>query len=485
MSFYAGVDSSTQSTKVVLYDQSGLPVGAGSAPHTPTFPPVSEQDPESWWQALIAALGRAAEDAGVDLADVQAISVAAQCHGLVALDARGRVLRAAKLWNDTTSAPQMQRLLDRLGPAEWAQRVGSVPTSAFTVSKLLWLQENDPGSFRSLGSVLLPHDWLTWRMTGQRVTDRSEASGTGYFDASRGTYDLDILSLIDPATDWEPLLPAVLGPTTAAGVITEEAARDLGLRPGTLVGPGAGDQHASALGLGVGTEDVAYSFGTSGVVFSTSANPVRDAAGIIDGVADAAGGYLPLVSTLNAARVGDRFASWLNVNHAELSDLALNASTKNLPVLVAYLDGERKPNLPAATGTLAGLTTSTTREQIARAAIEGVIFGLLRGEHALRNAGVPLAGRTIVTGGASRSFAYPQLLADLAQRPVYVSDAFEPVAAGAAIQAAACFQNKDISEVRDAWAAPAHLAAEPRPDNESEDRFLRYLAASEANRGDG
>lgn len=479
MGLFAGIDSSTQSTKVVLYDEEGQAVGAGSAPHPQTFPPVSEQNPESWWSALRAALGRSVESAGVAPGDIQAISVAAQCHGLVALDASGRVIRPAKLWNDTTSAPQMRHLLDVLSPSEWAARTGSVPTSAFTVSKILWLRENEPESFKSLASILLPHDWLTWRLTGQMVTDRSEASGTGYFDASRDAYDTHILELIDPEKDWESMLPRVLGPTTAAGVVTEKAAQELGLRPGTLVGPGAGDQHASALGLGLRSGDVAYSFGTSGVVFSTSDNPVRDPTGIVDGVADAAGGYLPLVSTLNAARVTDAFARWLNVSHAGLSELALNAPTANLPVLVAYLDGERKPNLPAATGTLAGLTTGTTRDQIARAAVEGVIFGLLRGERALQDVGAAITGRVIATGGASRSFAYPQLLADLSNRPVHLSEALEPVAAGAAIQAAACLHGRDIREVRDAWAAEAHLAAEPRPDDESEERFNRYLAVSQ------
>jgi xylulokinase len=483
MGLFAGVDSSTQSTKVVLYNEDGQAVGTGSAPHPQTFPPVSEQNPESWWNALKEALGRATKDAAVAAGDIQAISVAAQCHGLVALDGTGRVLRPAKLWNDTTSAPEMRQLLEVLAPSEWAARIGSVPTSAFTVSKVMWLRKNEPDSFQQLASILLPHDWLTWRLTGQLVTDRSEASGTGYYDASRNAYDTGILELIDPDKDWASMLPRVLGPATAAGTVTESAAQELGLRPGTVVGPGAGDQHASALGLGVRTGDVAYSFGTSGVVFSTSDTPVRDRSGIVDGVADAAGGYLPLVSTLNAARVTDAFARWLNVSHAELSELALNAPTEKLPVLVAYLDGERKPNLPAATGTLAGLTTGTTRDQIARAAVEGVIFGLLRGENALQDAGTSITGRVIATGGASRSFAYPQLLADLTNRPVHLSEAIEPVAAGAAIQAAACFHGRDIREVRDVWAAKAHLAAEPRPDEEAKERYNRYLSVSQYSEG--
>ncbi len=476
MGYIAGVDSSTQSTKVVLHDfESGRPVGTGSAPHPQTYPPVSEQDPSVWWSALRRALRGAAESAGVPLSEVVAISVAAQCHGLVALDRHGAVLRPAKLWNDTTSAPQMLSLLERLPPSEWTRRIGSVPTSAFTVSKLLWLRENEPGAFDAMSSILLPHDWLTWQLTGRMVTDRSEASGTGYFDAARDEYALEILALVDPDRDWAAMLPDVLGPSTRAGSVTSAAAASLGLPPGIVVGPGAGDQHASALGLGVTPGDVAYSFGTSGVVFATSSTPVRDPSGVVDGLADAAGGYLPMVSTLNAARVTDRFAHWLGVDHAQLSALALAAPPSEGPVLAAYLDGERTPDLPGATGTLAGLTTSTSREEIARAAVEGVVFGLHRAEHALRASGIPLSGRVLVTGGASRSAAYPQLLADITGDDVYVSTAVEPVAAGAAIQAAACLSGQDIGSVRDEWAAEATLAAAPRAGTGASARFDRYL----------
>lgn len=482
MGYIAGVDSSTQSTKVVLYDaDDGRAVGTGASPHPRTYPPVSEQDPRAWWTALGHALHDAADAAAVPLREVTAISVAAQCHGLVALDRDGEVLRPAKLWNDTTSAPQMTALLERLPAAEWIRRVGSVPTSAFTVSKLLWLRENEPDAYGALASILLPHDWLTWRLAGRMVTDRSEASGTGYFDPTRDEYVLGILALVDPDREWAGMLPRVLGPSTPAGTVTAEAAEHLGLRPGTVVGPGAGDQHASALGLGVAPGDIAYSFGTSGVVFSTSTAPVRDPSGIVDGVADAAGGYLPLVSTLNAARVTDSFARWLGVDHAGLSTLALAAGPSGGPVLAAYLDGERKPDLPGATGTLAGLTTSTTREEIARAAVEGVVFGLYRGERALRAGGVGLTGRVIVTGGASRSAAYPQLLADVTGSDVHVSGAVESVAAGAAIQAAACATGRDVAVVRDAWAAEATLAATPRAGTGAKDRFVRYLEVAGRN----
>ncbi len=485
MPVIAGVDSSTQSTKVVLHDaDNGAVVGSGSAPHPQTYPPVSEQDPAVWWHAFGAALDSAVRSAGVARSEIAAISVAAQCHGLVALDSSGAVLRAAKLWNDTTSADQMQRLLERLPRSEWARRTGSVPTAAFTVSKLLWLKEHEPERFDRLATVLLPHDWLTFRLTGERVTDRSEASGTGYYDASTGTYDFDILELIDPDRCWAPMLPRVLGPEEPAGTVSADAADDLGLGRDVLVGAGAGDQHASALALGVHPGDAAYVFGTSGVVFTVSPDPVFDATGTVDGVADAAGGYLPLVSTLNAARVTDMVARLLSVDHDELSRLALAAPAEGTPAFAAFLDGERKPNLPQATGTLSGLTTSTSREQVARAAFEGVVFGLVRGADALRVAGARIEGRTIISGGGARSAAYRQLLADATASPVHIAHAEEAVAGGAAIQAAACLEGSSVTTVRNRWVQAPTLVAEPRTGARPSESYARYRATAAWRGGD-
>lgn len=484
MGLIAGVDSSTQSTKVVLHDEDDFAVtGRGTAPHTPTFPPVSEQDPERWWTALGQALSVALEDASAAPTDVRAISVAAQCHGLVALDSGGAVVRPAKLWNDTTSAPQMTRLLERLPAVEWARRTGSVPTAAFTISKLAWLREHEPENFARTATVLLPHDWFTYRLTGEPVTDRSEASGTGYFDADRNSYDHELLALVDPDVDWAPMLPAVLGPSTAAGTVSSAAAEALGLRRDTVVGPGAGDQHASALGLGTRPGDVVYVLGTSGVVFTTSSTATHDPTGTVDGVADAAGGYLPLVSTMNAAKVTDTFARLLGVDHAEFARLALAAEPAGTPILAAFLDGERKPDLPAATGTLTGITTATTREQVARAAVDGVLFGLLRGARALSEAGADTTGRVIVTGGASQSPAYRQLLADGTGATIHVSTSTEAVADGAALQAAACLTGADVRAVRDTRAAPLVPDAAARP-SAGTDTFHRYLTVASWRGGD-
>jgi xylulokinase len=229
----AGVDSSTQSTKVEVREaDSGRLVGHGWAPHPATLPPRSEQDPETWWSALITARAEAGHDA-----TIEGMSVAAQQHGLVVLDETDAVIRPAKLWNDTESAPDAGWLLDQLpdGAAAWADACGSVPVAAFTISKLSWLHRKEPEAFARIARVMLPHDWLSWRLTGELGTDRGDASGTGYWSASTGEYRTDLLEIVDADTDWAAALPPVLAPDEATGTGDNMAAAlALGLRPGDV-----------------------------------------------------------------------------------------------------------------------------------------------------------------------------------------------------------------------------------------------------------
>ncbi len=460
----AGVDSSTQSCTVELRDAEGGQLrGTGRAPHPATHPPVSEQDPQRWWSALREALAAALHQAGRRARDVAAVSVGAQCHGLVVLGAGGEVLRPAKLWNDTTSAAQASAMVADAGGPWWAQVTGLQLTAALTVTKLAWLRDHEPEVLERTRSVLLPHDWLTHRLTGLRTTDRSEASGTGYYGSAEGRWRTDVLDRYVGSAAWGERLPAVLGPSEVAGAVDGPAAADLGLARSTVVGPGGGDQHLGAVGLGLGTGDVACSLGTSAVVLSPHDRMVADATGWVDCPADAAGRYLALVCTLNGTKVTDTFARLLGVAPAELGQLALAADPLGpRPVLAAYLDGERTPSRPRAQGTLAGLTTATTREQVALAAVEGVLLGLVRGHEALRAAGVPAAGAITATGGGARSTAYRQVLADLLGAPVRVVDAPEATARGACVQAAAVLAGAEVADVRDAWAPAVLETTEPR-----------------------
>lgn len=479
MRLVAGVDSSTQSCTVVLRDlATGTTVATGRAPHPPTTPPTSEQDPQAWWTAL----GRALADARAAApgAEVVALSIDAQAHGLVPLDAAGSVIRPAKLWNDTTSVPQARALVDRLGAAEWATRAGSVPPGAFTISKVAWLAEHEPDAYARVAQLLLPHDWLTYQLVGDYVTDPGDASGTGYYRPATGTWDTGLLALVDEDVDWSTRLPRVLGVEEAAGTLTADAAEFLGLSASTPVGPGTADNQAAALGMGLATGDTVVSLGTSGVVYTRCADPVCDPTGWVNGNADAAGGFLPVVCTLNATKVTDTFARLLGVDHTELSRLALAAPRHDpyRPVLAAYLDGERVPDRAAASGTLTGLRSDTTREQIARAAYEGVLAGLVAGMEVLAALGVPGGGRLAVTGGGARAAAYRQLLADLTGRPVHVVDQAETAAAGAAIQAAAVAGRGGLTELVDTWAPRWEVAAEPRPGTEPAELLARYRATA-------
>jgi xylulokinase len=436
-----GVDSSTQSTKVEVRDaDSGRLVGHAWAPHPQTEPPCSEQDPEDWWHAL----GTARAEAGRDV-DPAAISIAAQQHGLVVLDAGDRVIRPAKLWNDTESAPDAGWLVEQLpdGAAGWAAACGTVPVAALTITKLSWLHRSEPEAFTRVARVMLPHDWLAWRVTGELATDRGDASGTGYWSAATGEYRLDLLEIVDRELDWAAALPPVRPPEVATGT---------------------GDNMAAALGLGLRPGDVAISLGTSGTVFAVSGTPTADPTGAVCGFADATGQYLPLVCTLNATKVTDATAHLLGVDLQELDEMALTTPAgAGGVVFVPYLDGERTPNRPDATGTVTGLRSSVAREQVARSAFEGVVCGLLDGLDALRASGVAVDdGRLFLAGGGARSAAYRQVLADLAQRPVVVTAEDELVALGACVQAAARVAGVPVAEVQDAWVLGMGTIVDPQ-----------------------
>lgn len=434
MALVAGVDTSTQSCKVVVRDaETGALVRAGRASH----PDGTEVDPGAWAIALHAAI---AEAGGIE--DVAAVAVGGQQHGMVCLDADGSVVRDALLWNDTRSAKAAVELQAELGartgePGDraWAQAVGSVPVASFTVTKLRWLAEAEPDRAARVAAVCLPHDWVTALLRegsadGGRIrweeltTDRSDASGTGYWSPRDDAYRMDLLEL---AFGRSLGVPKVAGPHERCGTTPS----------GALIGPGAGDNAAAALGLGAGVGDVVLSIGTSGVVCAVSLVPSADPSGAVAGFADATGNFLPLVCTLNAARVLDATARILRVNHDTLSDLALAARPgAGGLVLVPYLEGERTPNLPDATGAIHGLQLgNATAENLARAAFEGVLCGLADGLEAMVAYGVQPT-RILMVGGGAAAPAMRALAPMVLGLPVEVPEASEYVADGAARQAA-------------------------------------------------
>ncbi|MFG2950432.1 xylulokinase [Streptomyces adustus] len=432
-----GVDSSTQSTKVLVVDAAtGEVVASGQAPHTVSAGAGRESDPRQWWDALHRAL-RQCGDAAREAA---AVSIGGQQHGLVTLDAQGEPVRPALLWNDVRSAPQARRLAEELGgPKEWAERTGLVPGASFTVTKWAWLAENEPEAIRATRAVRLPHDYLTERLTGQGTTDRGDASGTGWWSSRTEAYDEEILAHVglDAA-----LLPRVVRPGEVAGTVRDS--HDLPFSKGTLVAPGTGDNAAAALGLGLRPGTPVLSLGTSGTVYAVSKQRPADPTGTVAGFADAHGDWLPLACTLNCTLAVDRLAALLGLDRE-----AVEPTTG--VTLLPYLDGERTPNLPNASGLLHGLRHDTTAGQLLQAAYDGAVHSLLGALDLVLDEDADRTAPLLLIGGGARGGAWQQTVRRLSGRPVQIPEARELVALGAAAQAAGLLTGEDPAAVARRW----------------------------------
>ena len=438
--FVAGVDSSTQSCKVVICDPaSGRIVREGRASH----PEGSEVSPQAWWDAFREAVRAAG---GLD--DVWALSVGGQQHGMVCLDSQGEVIRPALLWNDTRSAGAAEELICERGDGDrergarwWAQATGLVPVASFTVTKLRWLADNEPENARKIAAVCLPHDWLSWRIRGGfeavglegLCTDRSDASGTGYMDRADAVYRREILAQALRISLEEAegiILPKICEPMEAMGC------GDLAQGWGEIaIGPGCGDNAGAALGVGLGVGQALLSLGTSGVVAVVSETPVEDPSGQVAGFADASGHWLPLACTLNASRILDAVGAMSGLSYEELDEAALSVPDAGGLRLVPYFEGERTPNLPEATARLEGMTLkNSTRAHLARAGVEGLLAHMRFALECVRELGVPIE-KVLVVGGGARSRAVRSLAAEFLGVPVEFPEAAEYVALGAARQA--------------------------------------------------
>ncbi|MCE3293761.1 MAG: xylulokinase [Arthrobacter sp.] len=424
MSVVVGVDSSTQSCKVLAVDaESGDVISSGAVAH----PDLTAVDPQVWTSALREAW----QSAGADRlgGSVAAAGIAAQQHGMVALDSSSMPVHDALLWNDTRSAADAARLRDDLGPEAWVDAVNLVPVASFTISKLAWLARNKPDAAGRVDQVVLPHDWLNGALSGEFTTDRSDASGTGYFSPLTDSYRTDLLERFFGRV---PRLPRVVASNEQAGTVQHGWGID-----GAVLAAGAGDNAAAALGLGLRPGEVVVSIGTSGAVFTSNPSAMPDPTGAVAGFADAAGGHLPLLAMLNSARVMAATASMLDVDLPKFNSLALAAgSDAGGLTFLPYLDGERSPNLPHATGSLAGLTRSNmTPENLAQASVLGVLNSLADAIDVLRQLG-GTPDKVLLICGGSKSQALCQAAASIFNLPVEVPASREYVALGAAKQAA-------------------------------------------------
>ncbi|MQY11827.1 Xylulose kinase [Streptomyces sp. RB5] len=461
-----GVDSSTQSTKVLVVEaDTGRVVARSQAPHTVTGAGgARESDPRGWWDALATALA----GCGDVVREAAAVSIGGQQHGLVTLDAAGEPVRPAMLWNDVRSAPQRDRLVAELGGAkEWAERTGSVPAPSFTVTKWAWLRDNEPEAAAATAAVRLPHDYLTERLTGTGTTDRGDASGTGWWDSRSGAYDSRTLEHVglDAA-----LLPRVVAPGEAAGTVRA----GLPLPEGILVAPGTGDNMAAALGLGLRPGQPVLSLGTSGTVYAVTGERPVDPTGTVAGFADAGGGWLPLAATLNCTQAVDRFAALLSLAR---EDVEAGSGAVVLP----FLDGERTPDLPHASGLLYGLRHDTTPGQLLQSAYDGAVYALLTALDRVTGPEAADDEPILLIGGGAQGVAWRDTVRRLSGRAVRVPQVREAVALGAAAQAAGLLLGEDPAAVARRWgtAEGPSYGAVPR-DDETLQRIASVLEDGDA-----
>ena len=450
-----GVDSSTQSTKVLAVSlDTGETIAEGRAPHTR----FDVQDPRDWWEALRLAI----HDATSGDVAVRGIAAAGQQHGLVTLDVRDDVVRPAPLWNNVAAAPDAARLN---ALADFPAITGSRLVASFTIAKLAHLARTAPDDLCRTASVCLPHDYLNLRLTGNLVTDRGEASGSGWW-ATDGTIRRDLVALAtDEETAGRLRLPTVHQPKEIAGALRANAAADLGSPAGIPVGPGTGDNMAAALGVGAGPAELVVSLGTSGTAYVVADHATHDETGEVAGFADATGRFLPLACMLNCTRVVDTFAALWGIDRVEALDRAgaLPPGADGL-LLMPYLAGERTPDLPSATGSIAGLTASNAApDLILRAAVDGVAAGLAYCQAALARLGVNAPVVTLV-GGGSRHPTWQQAIADATSLPVEVRGGTEHTARGAAIQIAAILRGETVADLASRWRPPVVAEAHPRPE---------------------
>ncbi|MBM3311016.1 MAG: xylulokinase [Candidatus Aminicenantes bacterium] len=467
-----GVDSGTQGTKVLIVEaETGAVVGRGAAPHRMVEglrPGENEQSPSVWVEAFDTALREALGAADIRAADIAALGVSGQQHGFVPVDKDGRPVRPAKLWNDTSTMAETEDVVAALGgPGACVEKLGIGLAVGFTASKILWLKRHEPANYARLATVLLPHNYLNFVLTGVAHMEYGDASGTGLMDIRSRTWNREAIEAVDPALGDK--LPPLSHPGQSIGVMKKSLAASFGLGE-VLVAAGGGDNMMGAIGSGNVTPGVCTaSLGTSGTVYAHSAEPFVDPAGEIAAFCDSTGGWLPLLCTMNVTNTTELYKAMLKVGNAELEMLAGQAAPGADGLLfLPFIEGERVPVLPAASGVFFGLTKRNFNlPTMARSILEGTVFNLGYGFARMKSLGlVPAEIRA--TGGGARSALWLQILADILETPVATLEEQEAAAYGAALQAIWSYHRERggrvrIDEVTGPLVRKGALAAEPQP----------------------
>jgi xylulokinase len=441
MAYVIGIDASTTATKAVLIDETGAVRGVGVFEYAFEAPrPLwSEQSPELWWEGTVASIRSVLATTGVAGTEVVAIGVTGQMHGLVLLDEAGEVLRPAILWNDQRTAAECELIREAVGPQRLIEITGNDALTGFTAPKLVWVRDHEPDVWARVAHVLLPKDYIRLRLTGEYALDKADGAGTILFDLAARDWSPEVLAAlrIDPA--WMP--PTFEGPDVT-GAVTPAAAALTGLRAGTPVVAGGGDQAANAVGVGVvdpGT--MALSLGTSGVVFAATDRPIHEPRGIVHAFCHAVPGRWHLMSVMLSAAGSLR---WFRDTLAPGEDFGtLVASAAEVGpgsdglLFLPYLTGERSPHPdPLARGAFVGLTVSHDRRHLTRAVLEGVAFGLRDGLDLMTAAGLPVPTEIRASGGGMVSPLWRQILADVLDTEIATVDTTQGAAFGAGLLAA-------------------------------------------------
>jgi len=469
-----GIDSGTQGTKALVVDvDSGRVLGRGRSPHgliKGLGPGASEQDPVVWVRATERAVAAALKEARIQSGKVVAMGVSGQQHGFVPLDAKDRVIRPAKLWNDTSTISETEEIVAALGGKRKAiERLGLSPAVGFTASKILWLKKHEPGNFDRLATVLLPHNYLNHWLTGRAHMEYGDASGTGLMDIRRLRWDGEAVAAVDP--DLGRRLPALSHPREPVGEMQKEVAARFGFGR-VLVASGGGDNMMGAIGSGnVRAGVCTLSLGTSGTIYAFFDRPFVDPEGEIAAFCDSTGGWLPLLCTMNVTNTTEIAKSLLGLDNAKLERLARRAPAgAGGLVFLPFVDGERVPVLPFSSAVLFGLDRGTfDAAHIVRAIMEGTVLNLGYGFARMRELGLK-PGEIRATGGGAKSRLWLQIVADVFGTPVVTLKEAEAAAYGAALQAVwnwrlAGGEKVAVTEIADRWVAKDKLAAVPDPGN--------------------
>jgi xylulokinase len=454
-----GIDSGTQSTKTLVVDaKTGNVLASASEPYDliPNLPPgAKEQDPHTWRDAVAKTIRKALKAARATSAEVKAIGVSGQQHGFVPLDRTGEVIRPAKLWCDTSTAAECDAIMEALGGLKATIReLGNAVLPGFTASKILWLKNREPRNYARLATVLLPHDYLNFWLTGRKVMEYGDASGTALLDVRKRQWSTATLRAIDP--DLADKLPPLIPSDEPVGTLQPSTAQALGLKPDVLVSAGGGDNMMGAIGTGNTRPGViTASFGTSGTIYACAEKPVVDPKGEIAAFCDSTNRWLPLLCTMNVTVATEMVRKDFDLSFKAFDDAARKAPPgSDGLLLLPYLEGERTPNVPDGTGVFLGINARTfTAAHFARASMEGVTLGMNYGLRRLAQLGVK-PSQIRATGGGANSRFWRQIMADIFDTEVVTLKVAEGAAYGAALQALwcwrrACDEEVGISEITD------------------------------------